>query len=127
MPPFAKFTSESQRLEGEFRAHHRRVLVHSEEIAFFGGDQREREILDQSYTRTANISKAQHFFQLCMGILDNYLVKYGATMVAYSMLIPAVYFGLHGLKGKKTEDVIQYYLTSTQLFVALGNFLVRKY
>jgi hypothetical protein len=40
--------------------------------------------------------------------------------VAYSMLIPAVYLGLQGLKGKSTSEIMEYYLTSTQLFVSLG-------
>jgi len=41
-------------------------------------------------------------------------------MVAYSMLIPAVYLGLQGLKGKSTSEIMEYYLTATQLFIALG-------
>ncbi len=36
------------------------------------------------------------------------------------MLIPAVYMGHQGLKGKSSTEVMEYYLTATQLFVALG-------
>jgi hypothetical protein len=42
-------------------------------------------------------------------------------MMAYSMLIPAVYLGTQGLKGKPSTQVMQYYLTCTQLFLSLGN------
>jgi len=63
----------------------------------------------------------QYLLQGMMGVLDGYLVKYGSSMVAYSMLIPAVYLGMKGLKGKSTSAIMEYYLTSTQLFIALGN------
>ena len=48
-----------------------------------------------------------------MGILDAYAVKYGASMMAYSMLIPAVYLGRQGLKGKSTAEVMGRLLTSS--------------
>jgi len=120
MPPFAKMTAEQQQLEGVFRSHHSRIINHSEEIAFYKGSERESEIITESFENIKKNSNKQYFLQTAMGMLDSYTVKYGATMVAYSMLIPAVYLGTHGLKGKSTSDVMEYYFTCTQLFVALG-------
>jgi len=42
-------------------------------------------------------------------------------MMAYSMLIPAVFLGTQGLDGKPATEIMQYYLTCTQLFVSLGS------
>eukprot|EP01116_Phalansterium_solitarium_P008385 TRINITY_DN2223_c0_g1_i1.p2 TRINITY_DN2223_c0_g1~~TRINITY_DN2223_c0_g1_i1.p2 ORF type:complete len:430 (-),score=198.35 TRINITY_DN2223_c0_g1_i1:127-1416(-) len=120
MPPFARMTAEGAKLEGEFRSHHMRVIQRAEEIAFYGGSEREKQIVTGSFNNIVKLSNKQYFLQLLMGVLDSYLVKYGASMVAYTMLIPAVYLGLYGLKGKSTSEVMEYYLTSTQLFVALG-------
>eukprot|EP01114_Cavostelium_apophysatum_P017844 TRINITY_DN5390_c0_g1_i3.p1 TRINITY_DN5390_c0_g1~~TRINITY_DN5390_c0_g1_i3.p1 ORF type:complete len:519 (+),score=144.67 TRINITY_DN5390_c0_g1_i3:130-1686(+) len=120
MPPFAQIHAEAQKLEGEFRTHHTRVITHSEEIAFYGGSNREKTILNNAYKTTARLANKHYYLQLLMSMLDSYLVKYGASMVAYSMLIPAVYLGQHGLKGKPTSYIMEYYITSTQLFISLG-------
>jgi ATP-binding cassette subfamily D (ALD) protein 3 len=89
MPPFAEMTRESQRLEGEFRSHHHRLIAHSEEIAFYGGADREKEIVNDSYRSIIRLSNRQFTLQGLMSVLDTYLVKYGASMVAYTMMIPA--------------------------------------
>lgn len=49
--PLARFTIEEQRLEGEFRNVNSRLITHSEEIAFYGGNQREQETMN-SYVPT---------------------------------------------------------------------------
>eukprot|EP01094_Clydonella_sp_ATCC50884_P023241 TRINITY_DN5522_c0_g2_i2.p1 TRINITY_DN5522_c0_g2~~TRINITY_DN5522_c0_g2_i2.p1 ORF type:complete len:658 (+),score=221.80 TRINITY_DN5522_c0_g2_i2:128-2101(+) len=121
MPPFSKYAREHQRLEGEFRGHHSRLITYAEEIAFYGGAEREKEIVDESFANIYNLYRKENILKCLMGILDGYVVKYGGSMVAYSMLMPAVYLGLYGLKGKSAPEVMEYYLTSTQLFVSLGN------
>jgi ATP-binding cassette subfamily D (ALD) protein 3 len=37
LPNFAKMTVKSQKLEGDFRFNHSRLLMHAEEIAFYRG------------------------------------------------------------------------------------------
>ena len=89
MPPFAEMHAESQRLEGEFRSFHNRLITHSEEVAFYGGSEREKQIVNESFKKITKLSNRQYFLSSIMGVLDTYLVKYGASMVAYSMMIPA--------------------------------------
>jgi len=117
MPPFAELTAEGQKLEGEFRSHHSRLISHSEEIAFYGGAQREKEITDSSFRSLVKLSSFHHLLQMATSIFDSYLVKYGASMVAYSMLIPAVYLGFPGIDKKSPAGVMEYYLTSTQVLL----------
>lgn len=93
MPPFAQIHRETSQLEGVFRAHHARLINKAEEIAFYGGSEREKVILERSFKDVLKISTKHHFLQWIVSILDSYLVKYGSSMVAYSMLIPAVYLG----------------------------------
>lgn len=120
MPRFSVLTALAQKKEAAFRANHRRVITHSEEIAFYGGGERECEILDDSFSDVKRVHDKTFFLRIGMGVLDQYIVKYGAAMVAYSLMMPTVYLGLHGLKDKSAPEIMKYYITSTNLFVALG-------
>jgi ATP-binding cassette subfamily D (ALD) protein 3 len=50
-PPSARYTAKEQRLEGEFRFTHSRIITHAEEIAFFKGSEKEKEAADLSFDR----------------------------------------------------------------------------
>lgn len=82
-------------------------MSHAEEIAFYGGSETEHKLSDKAFDKVVQLEKKKVALQAAMGILDSYSVKYGATMTAYSMLIPAVYLGTQGLKGKSTAEVMQ--------------------
>ena len=58
---------------GDFRTHHTRITNHAEEIAFYGGSEREKEIVNDSYFSIVKLSEKQHFLQCLMGFLDSYL------------------------------------------------------
>jgi len=120
MPPFARLTAQAQRLEGEFRANHSRIITKSEEIAFYGGANREKQLIDETFDKIDKHNSKHDFLQLLVGIMDSYVVKYGGSMMAYSMLIPAIYLGHSKYSSKSASHIMQYYLTCTHLLVALG-------
>jgi len=47
-PPFGKLAAEEGKLEGEFRFAHSRIITNAEEIAFYGGQKAEKQILTRS-------------------------------------------------------------------------------
>jgi ATP-binding cassette subfamily D (ALD) protein 3 len=75
MPAFAKIHAEIHGLEGDFRSNHFRVMEHSEEIAFYGGSAREREIVNSSFRRLTNATNNHLFLQMMMSCLDSYVGK----------------------------------------------------
>ncbi|KAJ2956752.1 hypothetical protein NQZ79_g7414 [Umbelopsis isabellina] len=71
-PPFGKCehhklyinTAIEQKLEGDFRFTHSRIIAHSEEIAFYGGGTREREVVDSSFRKGGNLNTVTLAFWL---------------------------------------------------------------
>lgn len=98
MPPFPKLTAHQQRLEGDFRLRHSRLIGNSEEVAFLRGSSRERQIInaafDRVYAHAGNIFRKQ----AVVSIVDELLVKYGATMVGYSVVAFPVFGGTYNTR-----------------------------
>lgn len=86
-------------MEGEFRACHTNIHHHSEEIAFYRGDNWERKKVNENfgvlYDHSLSLSKKRSN----MGIFDSMLIKYGAVMLGYAVLGIPVF-------GKNKEDYL---------------------
>jgi ATP-binding cassette subfamily D (ALD) long-chain fatty acid import protein len=58
-----QLTAHQQRLEGDFRLRHSRLIGNSEEVAFLRGSSRERQIInsafDRLYAHAGNIFRKQ--------------------------------------------------------------------
>lgn len=87
--PIGAMTVKEQRLEGEYRHINSRLITNSEEIAFYGGNNREKlTLLASFYKLTTHLRKFLEF-RVFMGIIDNFVAKYFATVVGfYAVSIP---------------------------------------
>ncbi|KAF9350422.1 ATP-binding cassette sub- D member 3 [Mortierella sp. NVP85] len=90
-PPFGKYTAVEQKLEGDFRFAHSRIIAHSEEIAFYNGAAREKEGVNSAFDKIARHVRKVYTMRFANGILDSVLVKYCATMTAYYLLARPVF------------------------------------
>ncbi|KAF0560725.1 ABC transporter transmembrane region 2-domain-containing protein [Gigaspora margarita] len=90
-PPFGKYTAIEQKLEGDFRFTHSRIITHSEEIAFYGGGEREQIVVNGSFDKIVKHIKKIYRLRFINGIFDSVLVKYCATMTAYYLLARPVF------------------------------------
>ncbi|KAK2569552.1 ATP-binding cassette sub-family D member 3 [Acropora cervicornis] len=71
--PVGKMTAEEQHHEGEFRY----------EIAFYQGGKRERLTVEHTFQRLVNHIRGFIQFKFIMGIIDNVIAKYLATLVGF--------------------------------------------
>lgn len=71
MPSFGKLYSHQQRLESEFQYNHSRLLEHAEEIAFYGGNELEKAIVDYRFNDI--FSKSRRIFRLQAFVNSKYL------------------------------------------------------
>ncbi|KAI7859139.1 ABC transporter transmembrane region 2-domain-containing protein [Circinella umbellata] len=90
-PPFGRYTAVEQKLEGDFRFTHSRIITHSEEIAFYGGGEREKEVVNNTFQKIVNHVRKVYTLRFLNGIFDSVLVKYCATMTAYYLLARPVF------------------------------------
>ncbi|ERL91648.1 hypothetical protein D910_08976, partial [Dendroctonus ponderosae] len=81
--PTARLTAGEQKLEGEFRHINSRLITHSEEVAFYNGNLREKATLLASYKKLQNHLRAFLRFRVLMGIVDNLVAKYFASIVGF--------------------------------------------
>jgi ATP-binding cassette subfamily D (ALD) protein 3 len=63
-----------------------RIITHSEEIAFYGGHEREKAIIMSKFSAIVKHMNNMFVKYFYMGIFDGFLVKYGAVMLGYAVL-----------------------------------------
>lgn len=80
-----------QNLEGEFRYTHSRIIAHSEEIAFYDGAKKERDVANGAFDRIFRHANRVFLLRFANGIIDSVLVKYCATQLAYFILSRPVF------------------------------------
>ncbi|XP_064604426.1 ATP-binding cassette sub-family D member 3-like [Liolophura sinensis] len=81
--PIGKLTVIEQKLEGEYRYVNSRLITNSEEIAFYQGNEKEHFVINSSFKKLISHIENFIFFRLQMGIVDNIVAKYLATVVGY--------------------------------------------
>jgi len=77
-PPFSKYAVEELRQEGEFARLHARIVAHSEEIAFMGGEKKELALLEQALKKTIDFKRSVSRCSFRQNVLDNWIVKYSS-------------------------------------------------
>lgn len=81
--PTGRFTIAEQKMEGNFRFMNSRLITHSEEIAFYNGNVREKKILDESFSRLIDLVRKSQQFRFSVSVIDNIVAKYLATVVGF--------------------------------------------
>ncbi|SAM03938.1 hypothetical protein [Absidia glauca] len=117
-PSFGKMVAEEQRLEGEFRFRHSRIIENSEEIALFEGQEIEKTVLDKSYY--ALIRHVNRIFRMRVphGMLEDFVIKYFWGACGLILCSVPVFFKVEGMEvgsvGSRTEG----FVTNRRLLVS---------
>ncbi|SAM05940.1 hypothetical protein [Absidia glauca] len=117
-PSFGKMVAEEQRLEGEFRFRHSRIIENSEEIALFEGQDIEKTVLDKSYY--ALIRHVNRIFRARVphGMLEDFVIKYFWGACGLVLCSVPVFFKVEGMEmgsvGSRTEG----FVTNRRLLVS---------
>ncbi|KAM9953888.1 hypothetical protein ACTFIR_008993 [Dictyostelium discoideum] len=120
MPPFGRLTAKQSELEGNYRTVHQRLITNAEEIAFYDGSRKERQIINLSFGDIYNHTGYVSYLKCLVGIFDGFLVKYCASIVGYGCMVLPIYTGIRGSSGKDSTELTKDYIRNTQLMVALS-------
>jgi len=127
-PPFGTLAALTQRFEGAFRSSHHRLITHSEEIAFYNGHNREKEILNEQYQILEKHNKFVLGQKFAMETFNGFLQKYGSIMCGYTVLGLPV-FGSKAetyLQSAETSsDITQDYIRNSSLLINLSKAIGR--
>jgi len=125
-PPFGRLAAEEQKLEGEYRLHHSRLIAHSEEIAFYGGGNREKLYINMAFDRVVRHLHRIFGQRLKIGFIDSILVKYIATVVGYCVVsIPVFFPGRRAAEDDTASDIAGVYTRNSRLLLALAGAIGR--
>ena len=118
-------------MEGEFRACHSALISHSEEIAFYRGNDWEKKKVNEAFNELLSHIKSVLIKRLFMGVFDSMLVKYGAVMLGYAILALPV-FGKRAqqYKAAATKDYVgtiaKDYIKNSGLLINLARVIYLK-
>ncbi|CAG9862757.1 unnamed protein product [Phyllotreta striolata] len=123
--PTARLTAVEQKLEGEFRHINSRLITHSEEVAFYNGNLREKATLMASYNKLLNHLRKFLRFRVLMGIADNIVAKYFAGVVGFfAVSMPFMTKG-HRFTTLDTNERSRLYYTYGRMLVKLAEAIGR--
>ncbi|KII91168.1 hypothetical protein PLICRDRAFT_37870 [Plicaturopsis crispa FD-325 SS-3] len=85
-PAFGRLASVEARLEGEYRAGVGRVGREGEEIAFYDGGARERDILTRAYMRLIKHVNSIYKIRIAYEWTEDYVIKYLWSAAGYGLI-----------------------------------------
>lgn len=123
--PTARLTAGEQKLEGEFRHINSRLITHSEEIAFYNGNLREKTTLLASYNKLLSHLRKFLKFRVIMGIVDNIVAKYFAIIVGFWAVSMPFLSENHEFTQESTSERTRLYYTYGRMLVKLAEAIGR--
>jgi len=116
--PVSRLTAEEQRLEGELRYVHSRLITNSEEVAFYGGNVRERQTIQAALNRLVRHIRYVISFRFSIGFVDNIIAKYLATMVGFGV-VAVPFMTDTALSRDSHQRRMEFYYTSGRIMLKL--------
>jgi ATP-binding cassette subfamily D (ALD) protein 3 len=119
--PIGRFTVTEQKLEGEFRYVNSRLITHSEEIAFYRGNIKEKAVLDATFHTLVRHLRMLMQFRFGLGVIDSIIAKYCATVVGY-LVVSRPFFDMSNPKylNASHSDLMEDYYRSGRMLMNMA-------
>lgn len=131
-PAFGRLAAVEARLEGEYRAGVGRVGRESEEIAFYDGGSREKDILTRAYLRLIKHVNSIYKIRIAYEWTEDFVIKYLWSAVGYILISGPVFFprmrdqGVQvPLRDERSRNAVgertENYISSRRLLISLAD------
>ncbi|XP_020286693.1 ATP-binding cassette sub-family D member 3 [Pseudomyrmex gracilis] len=123
--PIGAMTVKEQRLEGEYRHIHSRLITNSEEISFYGGNNREKLTMLTSFHKLVTHLRKFLEFKVFTGVIDNFVGKYFATVVGFYAVSLPFFQKNHPILSGTPDHRFKSYYTYGRMLVKLAEAIGR--
>ncbi|KAI1353412.1 lipid transporter [Xylaria sp. FL0043] len=132
-PPFGKLKAVEGRKEGDFRGLHARLIANAEEVAFYGGAEMEKTILNKEFKSLKNWMEGIYMLKIRYNILEDFILKYSWSAYGYLLSSLPVFLpawgGLGGAmemiesaeKGGRERNRMKDFITNKRLMLSLAD------
>ncbi|XP_062412578.1 ATP-binding cassette sub-family D member 3-like isoform X1 [Sardina pilchardus] len=124
--PASHMTVTEQTLEGEYRYVNSRLITNSEEIAFYNGNAREKEIIQTTFQKLVSHLHSFIYFRFSMGFVDSIIAKYIAMVVGY-LVVSRPFLDLSNSRHRHSthSQLLEEYYQSGRMLISLAQALGR--
>ncbi|KAK6624683.1 ATP-binding cassette sub- D member 3 [Polyplax serrata] len=123
--PTGPLTVIEQKLEGEFRYINSRLITNSEEVAFYQGNNREKLTVLAAFNKLTDHLRKFLEFKVLIGVVDNIIAKYIATVVGFYAVSIPFFSTTHPLSKGAADTRFNYYYTYGRMLVKLADAIGR--
>jgi ATP-binding cassette subfamily D (ALD) long-chain fatty acid import protein len=132
-PPFGKLKAVEGRREGDLRTLHSRLIANAEEIAFYGGADMEKVLLDKSFKELRSWMEGIYRLKIRYNMLEDFVIKYSWSAFGYLITSLPVFLPLWGGSGGSIElrdsgerqgreiDRMKDFITNKRLMLSLAD------
>ncbi|KAM6492727.1 ABC transporter transmembrane region 2 domain containing protein [Amanita muscaria] len=114
-PAFGRLAAVEARLEGEYRSGMGRVGREAEEIAFYNGGLREKEILTNAYTKLIRHVNSIYKIRIAYEWTEDYVIKYLWSAAGYGLIAVPLLFT------RRVAQRTQTYFSNRRLLLSLAD------
>jgi ATP-binding cassette subfamily D (ALD) long-chain fatty acid import protein len=82
-PPFGKLKAVEGRREGQFRGLHSRLIANAEEVAFYGGADMEKILLEKGFKDLKGWMEGIYSLKIRYNMLEDFILKYSWSAFGY--------------------------------------------
>jgi len=112
LPPFGMLAAQEQQLDGQFRGAHSELITNCEQIAFLGGEEPEKKVLDDKFKKVFDHCIYTNNLSFNSEVTRQYLNKYFVTVIGLYLVSRPIRLEL-GHFPSYTPDMISTYFVST--------------
>ena len=120
-PPFGKYAADQNRLEGEFRFQHSRLIDYAEEVALFAGQAAEKDTLDKGYFTLIKHVNYLIRRRLYHGIMEDYVIKYIWGAMGLLLCSVPVFFKIPGQAVMNMGDRTGSFVTNRRMLMSASD------